>query len=77
VARVPGVSESRIEDHLLTCAVHGSVAPLLDVLSPADVIELDSHEMSLEEVFLGELDQTPSATQPAAGRVPAQPAAGR
>jgi ABC-2 type transport system ATP-binding protein len=80
IAHVPGVTESRIDDHLLTCAVHGSVAPLLDVLSAADVVELDSHEMSLEEVFLGELDQPAppaSPAQPATGRQPAQPAAGR
>jgi ABC-2 type transport system ATP-binding protein len=76
VARVPGVTEPRIKDHLLTCAVQGSVAPLLDVLSAADVVELDSHEMSLEEVFLGELDQA-APTTPAAGHRTAQPAAGR
>ena len=65
VAQIPGVTEARVEDHLLTCAVQGSVAPLLDVLSAADVVELDSHEMSLEEVFLGELDHAPAATAPA------------
>ncbi len=77
IAHIPGVTESRIDDHLLTCAVHGSVAPLLNVLSAADVVELDSHEMSLEEVFLGELDQPAPPAQPATGRQPAQPAAGR
>ena len=90
VAHVPGVSEPRIEDHLLTCAVQGSVAPLLDVLSAADVVELDSHEMSLEEVFLGELDQAAAAShaaspavsaaspaESASGRQPAEPAARR
>jgi ABC-2 type transport system ATP-binding protein len=76
VAHVPGVTEARIEDHLLTCAVQGSVAPLLHVLSTADVVELDSHEMSLEEVFLGELDQPAPPAQPSTGRQPAQPAAG-
>jgi ABC-2 type transport system ATP-binding protein len=77
LARLPGVTEARVEDQLLTCAVHGSVAPLLDVLSAADVVELDSHEMSLEEVFLGELDQPAASAGPAAGRQPAEPATGR
>jgi ABC-type multidrug transport system ATPase subunit len=80
VAHIPGVTEPRIEDHLLTCAVQGSVAPLLDVLSAADTVELDSHEMSLEEVFLGELDQPPppaSPADPGAGRRPAESATGR
>jgi ABC-type multidrug transport system ATPase subunit len=68
VAGLPGVSEPHIEDHLLTCAVHGDISPLLNTLSGADVVELDSHEMSLEEVFLGELDQVAPAAQVAAGR---------
>ena len=68
IRQVPGVSEPRIDDHLLTCAVHGDIAPLLHLLSDAHVVELDSHEMSLEEVFLGELDQIPATSAPAAGR---------
>jgi ABC-2 type transport system ATP-binding protein len=67
VAHAPGVTEPHIDDHLFTCAVHGDISPLLNILSGADVIELDSHEMSLEEVFLGELDQVAPAAQPAAG----------
>ena len=77
LAHVPGVTDSRVDDHLLTCAVQGSVAPLLDVLSSAQVVELDSHEMSLEEVFLGELDQAAPPAQPPAGQQPSQPAARR
>ncbi len=53
---VPGVTEPMVEDHLATCAVQGSVAPLLAVLSGAGVTELDSHELSLEEVFLAEFE---------------------
>jgi ABC-2 type transport system ATP-binding protein len=68
VDHLPGVSEPHIEDHLLTCAVQGDIAPLLRLLSAADVVELDSHEMSLEEVFLGELDQVAATARPAAGR---------
>jgi ABC-2 type transport system ATP-binding protein len=44
---------------MVTCSVRGSVAPLLDVLSGSDVIELDSHEKSLEEVFFGEFEPEP------------------
>jgi ABC-2 type transport system ATP-binding protein len=61
---VPGVSDPRVQDHQLSCAVQGSIGPLLKVLSAAGVVELDSHELSLEEVFLGEFDQPP---QPGAG----------
>jgi ABC-type multidrug transport system ATPase subunit len=77
VAHVAGVSESHIEDRVLTCAVQGSVAPLLDALRGADVVELDSHEMSLEEVFLGELDHAASVAALAAGGRAAQPVVGR
>lgn len=68
LARLPGVSEPTVDDHHLACAVQGSVAPLLSALSAADVVELDSHELSLEEVFLGEFDEPPRAAQMAAGR---------
>lgn len=60
LAGLPGVSEVRVDDagadagHV-RCAVHGSVKPLLDQLAAADVVELDSQELSLEEVFLGEV----------------------
>jgi ABC-2 type transport system ATP-binding protein len=59
LGRIPGVSDPRVDDHHLSCAVQGSVAPLLQALSAAGVVELDSHELSLEEVFLGEFDQPP------------------
>ena len=49
----------RVEDHLVTCSVRGSVAPLLEVLAASDVVELDSHEKSLEEVFFGEFEPEP------------------
>jgi ABC-2 type transport system ATP-binding protein len=84
LARVPGVSDPTVTDHHVTCAVQGRVAPLLHLLSTADVLELDSHELSLEEVFLGEFDQQPDhadvdrrhVDQPAADQDPA-PAPGR
>ncbi len=59
LGRVPGVTDPRVDDHHLSCAVQGSVGPLLRALSAAAVVELDSHELSLEEVFLGEFEQPP------------------
>jgi ABC-2 type transport system ATP-binding protein len=59
LGRIPGVTDPRVDDHHLSCAVQGSVGPLLKALSAAAVVELDSHELSLEEVFLGEFDQPP------------------
>ncbi|MGE5131783.1 MAG: ABC transporter ATP-binding protein [Gemmatimonadota bacterium] len=64
LGQIPGVSEPHVEDHHLTCAVRGPVAPLLASLFTAGVIELDSHELSLEEVFLAEFEGPP---QPRAG----------
>ena len=52
---LPGVSEVAIEDHRLSCTVHGSIGPLLRELEKAQVVELDSREMSLEELFLVQL----------------------
>jgi ABC-2 type transport system ATP-binding protein len=49
---VPGVSEVSSTDHHLRCTVRGDFEPLLAALVPAGVIELDSQELSLEEVFL-------------------------
>lgn len=63
--RVPGVSDPRIADHHVTCAVQGSFGPLLESLATAEVVELDSHELSLEEVFLREFEDRP---QPATDR---------
>ncbi len=51
---LPGVSDATIVDNRLTCAVQGSVSPLLQSLAGARVRELDSHELTLEEVFVGE-----------------------
>jgi ABC-2 type transport system ATP-binding protein len=38
----------------VTCEVHGPVGPLLAWLTGCQVVELDSRELSLEEVFLTE-----------------------
>jgi ABC-2 type transport system ATP-binding protein len=54
LARLPGVTEPAVDGERLTCAVHGSVGPLVRWLATEDVVELDSRELSLEEVFLSE-----------------------
>ena len=63
LGQLPGVSEVAVQDHLVTCAVQGNIRPLLHVLEEAGVVELDSHEMTLEEVFfaqIGEPDAAPA-----------------
>ena len=59
LARLPGVSDGRVEGDLVSCAVHGPIGPLLGWLSTGDVVELDSRELSLEEVFLSEFEPAP------------------
>ena len=58
-----GVTGVEVGDHVVSCSVHGSVGPLLHRLEAAGVVELDSHEMSLEELFfaqIGEPDAAPA-----------------
>jgi ABC-2 type transport system ATP-binding protein len=47
-----GVEEVVVSDHTVTCTVKGTFDPLLKALVGANVINLVSHEPSLEEVFL-------------------------
>jgi ABC-2 type transport system ATP-binding protein len=54
LAQVPGVTEAQVNGELVTCTVHGPVGPLLAWLTSCEVGELDSRELSLEEVFLTE-----------------------
>lgn len=59
---LPGISSAALDDHHFSCAVQGPIGPLLRELETADVVELDSHEMSLEELFLvqvGDRDAAP------------------
>jgi ABC-2 type transport system ATP-binding protein len=56
LARLPGVEDARVEGERVTCTVHGPVGPLLGWLVDSGVVELDSRELSLEEVFLTEFD---------------------
>lgn len=54
LARVPGVTDAEVNGELVTCTLHGPVGPLLAWLTTCEVVELDSRELSLEEVFLTE-----------------------
>jgi ABC-2 type transport system ATP-binding protein len=54
LARIPGVTDPNVNGELVTCTVHGPVGPLLAWLTSCEVVELDSRELSLEEVFLTE-----------------------
>jgi ABC-2 type transport system ATP-binding protein len=54
LAGLPGVSDVVIEGRLASCTAHGDVGALLAMLSTWGVVELDSRELSLEEVFLSE-----------------------
>ena len=73
LARVPGVTEPTSRTIASPARCRGSVAPLLDALAGVDVVELDSHEMSLEEVFFGEFEPEPEL--PAASLTPSAPIA--
>ena len=53
---VAGVEELRVDGRLVTASVRGSVAPFLEALADVEIVELDSHEKSLEEVFFGEFE---------------------
>ena len=52
IRSVAGVEDLVVEDNKVTCAVKGTFDPLLKALSGTTVINLVSHEPSLEEVFL-------------------------
>jgi ABC-2 type transport system ATP-binding protein len=52
VKDIKGVSDVRITGNVLTAQVHGSITPLLEVLTPAKPKSLLSREPSLEELFL-------------------------
>ena len=54
LADVPGVTEPHVLGDRVSCTVHGEIGPLLAWLCERDVVELDSRELSLEEVFLSE-----------------------
>ena len=47
-----GVEDVMAEDRRVRCTVHGSFEPLMSALAGAPVVNLTSHEPSLEETFL-------------------------
>ena len=57
IASLPGVSAAAFDDHHFTCTVQGTIAPLIHRLDKASVVELDSHEMTLEEVFFAHIGE--------------------
>ncbi len=61
LAAVRGVSDAAVDDRLVTCTVHGDIGPLLAFLAGWQVTELDSRELSLEEVFVTEFAGAPRA----------------
>ncbi len=52
IKRAAGVDEVVAEDHQVRCVVRGSFEPLLAAIAGAQVVNLSSHEPSLEETFL-------------------------
>lgn len=47
-----GVEDVQVENHRVRCTVHGSFLPLMTALAGSQVVNLSSHEPSLEEIFL-------------------------
>ncbi|HKF76996.1 MAG TPA: ABC transporter ATP-binding protein [Candidatus Dormibacteraeota bacterium] len=52
VRRAAGVEGVTVDDHRLHCLVRGSFEPLIAAVAGAHVVNLSSHEPSLEEMFL-------------------------
>jgi len=51
-AGLPGVSEVHIENNIVHCTVMGSLEPLIKAVARLPVVDLISHQPSLEEVFM-------------------------
>lgn len=49
---VPGIQDLQVQGRILECIVSGSMDPLIKRISNYDVLNVVSHEPSLEEVFL-------------------------
>jgi len=56
---VPGVDGVIVEDHHVACNVHGNVTAVLQALGRGQVLNLVTHEPSLEEVFLAQFRDEP------------------
>ena len=51
-AGVPGISALHVETNNVHCAMAGNLDPLIKAIASFTVVDLISHEPSLEEVFL-------------------------
>jgi ABC-2 type transport system ATP-binding protein len=73
-AKLPGVSDVVVEDHLLRLRVFGSITPIVMAAARLGVTDFLSREPSLEETFLAqygrESGETPAGEAPA-GEAPA------
>ena len=49
---VPGVRDIVVQDKLLTCTVVGSLDALVKAAAQCEVLNIISHEPSLEEIFM-------------------------
>jgi ABC-2 type transport system ATP-binding protein len=58
VSSVPGVRHVSVDGDHLECEVTGPVQPLLEVLTAAGVVRLETREPSLEELFLAHYGTT-------------------
>lgn len=54
LAAIPGVGDVAAEGHTIGCSVQGPITPLLGWLADHGATEVDSRELTLEEVFLAE-----------------------
>ena len=52
LAAIAGVEDAEVTDAMYGCTIRGPITPLLDWLVARGAVELDSRELSLEEVFL-------------------------
>jgi ABC-2 type transport system ATP-binding protein len=62
---VAGVDHVETAEGRLTCTVRGSFEPLLQALAGVHVVNLVSHEPSLEDVFLTYYREKPALPAPA------------
>ncbi len=55
LSNVPGLEKVEILGNQINCNVQGSIDPIIRLLATKKIIEFDSRELSLEEVFFSEL----------------------
>ncbi len=60
IANLPGVEDVQSNQRHVTFTARGSFEPLLDALAGQHVVNLSSHEPSLEEVFLTYYEDAPT-----------------